>query len=131
MIVKKRFYKENGLWYIDLPEFLEAGLGQRNNLLMVDGADKLLDILSGNTNEVYVEFGNEEMEGYTHTLTKFLIGLNRKLLEDIGHAPVDYGAYYMVEELSPMRIWLCPVTMYVFNGIYPEKIFLKTVTDIG
>lgn len=125
MTVKKRFYKENGLWYIDLPEFIEAGLGSKNNLLMVDGADKLLDILSNSGDEVYVEFGDEEFEGYTHTLTKLLLGMNKELLQAVGHAPVDYGAYYIVEELEGMRIWLCPVTMYVFNGHYPNTIYLN------
>lgn len=128
MMVNKRFYKENELWYIDLPEFIEAGLGSKNNLLMVDGADRLLDILSNNTDSVQVEFGDEEFDGYTHTLTKFIIGMNRKLLEDVGHAPVDYGAYYAVEELNGMRIWLCPVTMYVFGGQYPNTIYLKVTS---
>jgi len=32
------FVKEASIWYADLPEFLEAGLGTRTNLMMVDGA---------------------------------------------------------------------------------------------
>ena len=34
-----KFYKENSIWYIDLPEFLEEGMGSKANLMMVDGAD--------------------------------------------------------------------------------------------
>lgn len=30
------FYKVNGIWYADLPAFLEVGLGTRSNLMMVD-----------------------------------------------------------------------------------------------
>ena len=41
--MKHRFYKENKIWYIDLPEFLEKGLGTKSNLMMVAGADTLLD----------------------------------------------------------------------------------------
>jgi hypothetical protein len=52
----KRFYKENGLWYIDLPEFINNGFGTKANLLMVDGSDKLLDILSRNTEECVIRF---------------------------------------------------------------------------
>jgi len=37
------FVKDAGIWYADLPEFLEAGLGTRANLMMVDDADDLLD----------------------------------------------------------------------------------------
>jgi hypothetical protein len=46
-------------------------------------------------------------------------------LNKVGHAPVDYGAYYMVEEMPGHKLWLCPVTEYVFDGVYPEKIFLR------
>ena len=63
MIITKRFYKENGMWYIDLPEYLEAGLGTKNNLLMVAGADTLLDILSNNGTEITIEFGDERFDG--------------------------------------------------------------------
>jgi len=115
MTVTKKFYREDGRWYIDLPEFLEAGLGNKNNLLMVDGADTLLDILAG----------NEPFDGHTHTLTKKSIGKNQALLDYLGHAPVGYGAYYDVKELDNHQLWLCPVTEYVFDGGYPDTIYLK------
>ena len=134
MTVTKKFYKENGMWYIDLPEFLEAGLGNKNNLLMIDGADTLLDILAGNKpnksvdgTEVNVTFGNEPFDNYTHTLTKTLIGKNQSLLDQVGHAPVGYGAYYNVKELDNHQVWLCPVTEYVFGGNYPDKIWINTI----
>jgi len=40
------FVKENKIWFADLPEFLEQGLGTKQNLMMVDGADTFLDKLS-------------------------------------------------------------------------------------
>jgi len=132
MTVTKKFYREDGRWYIDLPEFIELGLGNKNNLLMVDGADTLLDILAGNKpnksadgTEVNVTFGNEPFDNYTHTLTKKSIGKNQSLLDYLGHAPVEYGAYYNVKELDNHQVWLCPVTEYVFGGGYPETIYLK------
>jgi hypothetical protein len=132
MIVTKKFYREDGRWYIALPEFLEAGLGNKNNLLMVDGADTLLDILAGNKpheskdgTEVDVTFGNEPFDGYTHTLNKKTMGKNQPLLDLLGHAAVEYGAYYDVKELDNHQVWLCPVTEYVFNGEYPDTIYLK------
>ena len=132
MIVTKKFYKEDGRWYIALPEFLEAGLGNKNNLLMVDGADTLLDILAGNKpheskdgTEVDVTFGNEPFDGYTHILNKKAMGKNQPLLDLLGHAAVEYGAYYDVKELDNHQVWLCPVTEYVFNGEYPDTIYLK------
>jgi len=126
------FYKETGMWYISLPEFLNMGLGNKNNLLMVDGSDTFLDILSGyepNTTpdgtKISLVLCDQEFLGCTHRLTKIDNGLNQDLLNKVGHAPVDYGAYYMVEEIPGHKLWLCPVTEYVFDGIYPEKIFLR------
>ena len=126
------FYKENGMWYISLPEFINMGLGNKNNLLMVDGSDTFLDILSGyepNTSpdgsKISLVLCDQEFLGCTYTLTKIDNGLDQDLLNKVGHAPVDYGAYYMVEEIPGHKLWLCPVTEYVFDGVYPEKIFLR------
>jgi hypothetical protein len=126
------FYKENGMWYISLPEFINMGLGNKNNLLMVDGSDTFLDILSGyepnatpDNTKISLVLCDQEFLGCTHRLTKIDNGLNQDLLNKVGHAPVDYGAYYMVEEIPGHKLWLCPVTEYVFGGVYPEKIFLR------
>lgn len=126
--ITKRFYKEQGLWYIDLPEFLEAGLGTRNNLLMVEGADTFLDMLSKGRRkkEVTIKFGSEPFEGYTNQLKKVRIGMNKELLDAIGHAPVDYGAYYKTVNEDHM-LWLCPVTEYVFQGGYPKDIYIEVL----
>ena len=126
------FYKENGMWYISLPEFINMGLGNKNNLLMVDGSDTFLDILSGyepnttpDSTKISLVLCDQEFLGCTHRLTKIDNGLNQDLLNKVGHAPVDYGAYYMVEEIPGHKLWLCPVTEYVFDGIYPKNIFLR------
>ena len=122
------FYKENNLWYAALPEFLENGLGTKADLLMVDGADTFLDLLSSNGNNVTVTMGTQPFENHSIHLEKLNIGLNRKLLNSVGHAPVDYGAYYNVTtyQNKPFqhRLWLCPVTEYVFRGEYPQNIYL-------
>jgi hypothetical protein len=123
----KRFYKENEIWYIDLPEFLNQGLGSKANLMMVDGSDDLLDILSESGNEVTIEFSHQPFDGATHALRAQHVGSNQSLLSKIGHAFVSYGMYYNVAELDNMRIWLCPVTEYVFGGSYPREIFVKVV----
>ena len=125
--MEKRFYKENEIWYIDLPEFLELGLGSKANLMMVDGSDDLLDILSKNSNEVTLEFSHERFSNATLTLKAQQIGSNQSLLSKIGHAFVSYGMYYNVKELNNMRIWLCPVTEYVFGGAYPREIYVRVV----
>ncbi len=123
------FYKEKGLWYADLPEFLENGLGTKADLLMVDGSDSFLDLLSSNGTNVTVTMSTRPFENHSIRLEKINIGLNRDLLNSVGHAPVDYGAYYNVTtyQNKPFqhRLWLCPVTEYVFQGEYPQKIYLS------
>ena len=123
------FYKENGLWYADLPQFLELGLGTKSNLLMVDGSDTFLDLLSENGAYVTVVLSTKTFAVHDIKLEKLKIGLNQDLLDKIGHAPVDYGAYYNVSKYESKAyqhtLWLCPVTEYVFDGYYPEKIYIK------
>lgn len=119
------FYKENGLWFIDLPEFLEQGLGTKANLLMVDGADTYLDGLSNNGDNVKVQIDTLPYNGMQNHLTKIRMGLDKDYLSMIGHAPVEYGAYYQ-DNASGHVLWLCPVTEYVF-GRYPEDIYLSVL----
>lgn len=123
------FYKEKGLWYADLPEFLEQGLGERANLLMVDGSDTFLDLLSSGGSRVCIRVSTREDDLYPIHLKKIARGLDRDLLDSVGHAPVDYGAYYDVvrynNEAFQHRLWLCPVAEYFFQGEYPENIYFK------
>ncbi len=125
-----RFIKEIGLWHADLPEFLEQGLGTKNNLLMVDGADTFLDLLSKNGKEVTLDINEEEFPGYQAKMEKVMMGKNQELLDSVGHEPVEYGAYYEVMELDGKsfshRLWLCPVTEYVF-GDYPMEMWVRVV----
>jgi len=121
--MKKRFYKQNEIWYIDLPEFLEQGLGTTANLMMVDGADTFLDHLSNQQDEVWVHFSHESFEGAKYKLLADDYGKNQSLLSFIGHAPVQYGRYYRVTDHNNHRLWLCPVTEYVF-GSYPDVIWV-------
>ena len=123
------FYKENGIWYADLPKFLAAGLGTKSNLMMVDGSDTFLDFVSHNKSAVTINISTELFAGYNAQLIKEGIGMNADLLDSIGHAPVNYGAYYNISHFNELcfnhRLWLCPVTEYVFGGIYPDEIYIQ------
>ena len=130
-----RFYKEINTWYIDLPQFLEAGLGTKANLMMVAGADTLLDILSNNGTEITVDFSDKPFDGFNVKLDMINIGKDQALLDHVGHPFVDYGAYYTAYssqelgyEFKISSVWLCPVTEYVFGGDYPKNIFIKAPT---
>lgn len=109
------FIKENGLWYIDLPEYLQQG-GSKADLQMVAGADEMLDIMARGKKKVTIELDREPFEG-------------ADLLEltELCEAPMG-GGYYTMHTYKgrPLnkRMWLCDVTLFVF-GDMPQKIFCK------
>lgn len=133
-----RFYKEKGTWYIDLPKFLEQGLGTKANLMMVAGADTLLDKLAGydfmnaapDGTSITLKIDTEKFDGYDVKMYYEEHGKDQDTLDRVGHAPVEYGAYYVATELFGMQckhqLWLCPVTEYVL-GSYPSIIYAKKI----
>jgi hypothetical protein len=118
------FNKEKGTWYIHLPEFLDAGLGTKDNLMMVAGADTFLDFLAQGKKSVKVFISLDDFEGRQFHLIKKGIGMDKAYLDSVGHPEVEYGAYYTVQE-NQHELWLCPVTEYVFGGGYPDEIFIS------
>ena len=110
-----KFIKNGNDWYIDLPEFIERG-GSAGDLQMVDGADKMLDIMAGSRSSVTLQIATEEFEGAD------LLRLAEKCDPTIG------GGYYILQqyegEIINRTMWLCQVTEFVFGDI-PEKIFVK------
>ncbi|MBU3676567.1 MAG: hypothetical protein FGM54_05210 [Chitinophagaceae bacterium] len=118
------FYKENRTWYIDLPDYLNAGLGTKDNLMMVAGADTFLDFVCRGKNRVVVDIDLNDFKGCQFMLEKKRIGMDKAYLDSIGHPEVEYGAYYNVKE-NNHQLWLCPVTEYVFGGEYPNEIYIR------
>jgi hypothetical protein len=110
-----KFVKSGNDWYIDLPEFLEQG-GSIGDLQMIDGADKMLDIMAGNESSVILNIAREPFEGSD------ILVLTEKCDPYIG------GGYYLMkyyeEKEINKSIWLCQVTEFVFGDI-PEKIFVR------
>lgn len=92
--------------------------------MMVGGSDTYLDRLSNYTNEVTVSFSEEHFEGSTDILNRTKLGHDDIYLESVGHAEVDGGAYYQ-SIIDGHDLWLCPVTKYVFQGDYPQNIYLN------
>jgi hypothetical protein len=109
-----RFYRDSDGWFIDLPEYIEQGLGTKANLAMISGADTLLEILSNGQEEVFVCMDREPFTG-AEELVRIREGMNE---ED------EFGAYYRAVERQH-DLWLCPVTLYVFDGVYPDKIYIS------
>lgn len=99
------FNKEDGNWYIDLPEWQES----KSALQMVAGADILLDELSNNQTSVHLSISTKEKPADYTTLKKMI------------NTPVTGGALY---HLGLKPIWLCDVTKFVF-GNFLKKYILK------
>jgi TM2 domain-containing membrane protein YozV len=127
------FYQENGIWFANLPAFLNAGLGTKANLMMVDGADTFLDYVSNFQKSTTLKISTSPFEGLDAVLEKIGFGLNQTLLDQLGHAKVNYGAYYHVNTFKGVclnqQLWLCPVTEYVFEGYYPKYIYIQLINN--
>jgi hypothetical protein len=103
------FNKENNNWYIDLPNWT----GTKGELQMVGGADTLLDQLSNNRTTVNVTLSTEKeykSPGF-QTLKRIVKTPPNGCVYHLGFAPV----------------WLCNVTKFVFDGIFPRQIHFKVV----
>jgi hypothetical protein len=111
MVNQHKFYKTEGRWYIDLPNYP----GPQADLEMVCGADTMLDIMSEGKESVNILVSENYQPDFS-TLTK----LEKN---DIGS-----GAYYLLKiyegKSVNMEMWLCDVTKFVF-GDFPTGIFIK------
>ena len=127
-----QFYQEkDGRWYIDLPEYIESGVGTKSNLEMVGGADTLLSRLAEGKSEITLKFTDESFDGHhVHLIRSSDYGYSPELIDE---PEFDAGGWYHYYdkrkwyEFKPNAntVWLCPVTLYLFNKIYPENIFIE------
>lgn len=124
------FISIKGLWYADLPEYLEQG-GDFADCQMVSGADFVLELLSGGDTEITLDFSEEEIP-HSDVL---LVHAHNPTLE----SGRDYHYHIMnrpphssdiknryVPNISGF-LWLCDVTKFVFKGRFPDTIYLKIV----
>ena len=108
-----RFYKtEYGSWYIDLPNW-EGSIGE---LQMVAGADTLLDSLSDNKSDLYVDISTTSEPGFAKL----------SLIQKKPFGGADYKLDHYNKEYINHEMWLCDVTSFVFNS-FPEEIYFKVV----
>lgn len=108
MIYNYDFYKEDGKWYIDYPEYIANG-GKKADLLMVAGADTMLENLSDGK-RISLTFSASPMSHASIKLTK--------ILQD------PWGATYKSNRKEISRfVWLCNVTR-VLMGTHPKEIYI-------
>lgn len=104
-----KFYKEEDNWYIDLPEYIKEGHGTKADLQMICGADTLLDDLSCGDGCVTLIIADEY-------ILSDKPGDKMGKTEDMGEGGADYIT------TDGHKVWLCPVTSWLFGGNYPEVI---------
>ena len=107
--MKLTFNKEGTEWYINLPDYP----GPKSDLLMVAGADNLLDVLDVNNDNTVI------VKAYTEKPQEYNIKL-KKLFNVAGGA-----TYFANHSDFKAPVWLCKVTKYVFNKL-PRNIYVKT-----
>ena len=114
-----RFYKdENSEWYIDLPEWT----GTKAELEMVQGADTMLDIVSGYLNECYLKLSDQPFNGAE------VLKLEHARIQSHGGGG-DYILEKYQSETINHKIWLCEVTRHVFDGLPTIIYFVKVTPD--
>jgi len=111
-----RFYKyENSEWYIDLPEWSVS----KAELEMVHGADTMLDMVSGYSNECYLKFSDQPFNGAE------VLQLEHARIQNYGGGGDYTLEKYQLETINH-NMWLCEVMRHVFNGL-PNSIYFKLV----
>ena len=104
-----KFVRENGGWFIDLPEWT----GAKADLAMVSGADTFLDFISAGKSRVFVDVAMKKPVRGAETWLTLVMEK-----EDGG------GGNYRVLGLEH-RMWLCSVTKFVFGGKLPRKLYFR------
>jgi len=112
-----RFYKENNkTWYADIPEWT----GTKEELMMVSGADVMLDVFAADSHEIDLDLSLKEFPGSMK-------------LELIKLGTGEGGGYYSLisdGHIIMPELWLCDVTKFVFNSPMPDNIFIKKHQEI-
>lgn len=114
---KLRFYKEkDGCWYVDFPHWPFS----HDNLAVVSGADKMLELLSDGDLFVRVNVipakKKELHDGYIE------LEQTEKSLFGGSTYQVKYKPF--IERFKRDTLWICPVTLFVL-GHYPKFIYVK------
>lgn len=111
------FIKEDGIWFIVIPEFLDQG-GTKKDLKLDDDIRILLELVAEGSDEVSFLSDETAFEGADY------------LVLDEPATPSVGGAYYILKTLQgkPLnqRIWLKDLLLLVFEEM-PEHIYFKKI----
>ena len=122
MLNRKRMYQiqfnkeKNGCWYVDFPHWPFS----HDNLAMVSGADKMLELLSDG--ELFVRvcvIPTKKQEKHDEYIE--LVQTEHSLFGGSTYQ-VEYEPFK--ERFKRDTLWICPVTLFVL-GRYPKYIYVK------
>ena len=135
------FVKDDGTWYIDLPNWP----WKRENLAMVCGADKMLDLLAATPQndkgqnrvrlqvkpsavpvapDVLQSMLKDDWLELTQVRSSLTGGATYTLK---GKIAADFKVKdYWTGKAKPRTLWLCPVTLFVM-GEYPKYFYGKVI----
>lgn len=118
--MRHKFYKEDDIWYIDLPNYP----GDKSDLAMVMGADTMLDLISNFGDKVILDISTSDDENLIKYSNKLIYISDAK---DV----MGEGAYYLLNNNNEptIQIWLCDVTKFVFSD-FPKVIYFEKVESI-
>lgn len=118
-----RFVKDDTLWYFHSPEYLaENGEDSRGDLLMVAGADVLLDQLARGKDYVDIQVDVTPIKG---------TGIITCIKQSVDNDNLSSGATYLANGriFTDFQFWLCPVCTYVMGG-YPDVLYFKQLNKL-
>lgn len=111
------FYKENGIWYADIPE----NTPEENEMLL--GADEFLEKMVGECKRVGMDLTTDDQMSY-------LVKMKMVMHDDVGGEYVLSGPLIDEAESNgtsmPMTAWICNATHTVF-GEHPDIICIKEI----
>lgn len=115
--------EDDGFWYVDYPNWPF----DHSHLMMVDGADKLCELLSydGKHTKVSVVPSNEFKVLQSSDINeRFALIRTEWGLTEGATYQVQLGQFRFMTRPHIPTIWLCPVTLFVL-GEYPEYLYIK------
>jgi hypothetical protein len=109
------FRREEGIWYIHLPAYLEQGWS-KTDLQMVEGAHKFLNRIANGTKKVRLRLCTTPVEGAA------MLALVEHCDAPRGGAIYNYqrGKDQTRDEL----FWICDLALLVFGDL-PERIYVQ------
>jgi len=112
-----QFNKEkNGCWYVDFPHWTFS----HDNLEMVSGADKMLELLSDGDLFVKVSV----IPAKKQKLHESYIELEQTEYSLFGGSTYQVKYEPFIQRFKRDTLWICPVTLFVL-GRYPKFIYIK------